>query len=65
MTAVFLYHVGVFDANIDTEEIIMFRRKFKLFRLMGFEVGVDPSWSLLAVLVVWSLSTSYFPPMNT
>jgi len=39
----------------------MFGRKYKLFRLMGFEVGVDPSWVVLAVLVAWSLSTGYFP----
>jgi Zn-dependent protease/predicted transcriptional regulator len=42
-------------------EVRMFGRKFKLFRLMGFEVGLDPSWIVLAVLVAWSLSTGYFP----
>ena len=39
----------------------MFNRKYKLFRLSGFEVGIDPSWILLAFLVAWSLSTGYFP----
>ena len=39
----------------------MFERKIKLFKLMGFEVGIDPSWIILAVLVAWSLSTGYFP----
>jgi Zn-dependent protease len=39
----------------------MFNRKFKLFRLFGFEVGIDPSWIVLALLVAWSLSTGYFP----
>ena len=39
----------------------MFTRKFRLFRLLGFEVGLDPSWILLAILVAWSLSTGYFP----
>jgi Zn-dependent protease/CBS domain-containing protein len=39
----------------------MFNRKYKLFKLAGFEVGIDPSWILLAVLVAWSLSTGYFP----
>ncbi len=39
----------------------MFKHKFKLFRLFGFEVGVDPTWIVLAVLVAWSLSTGYFP----
>lgn len=39
----------------------MFGKKFKLFRLMGFEVSVDASWIILAVLVAWSLSAGYFP----
>jgi Zn-dependent protease/CBS domain-containing protein len=39
----------------------MFGRKFKLFRLLGFEVSIDPSWVVLAILVAWSLSTGYFP----
>jgi hypothetical protein len=43
------------------EEKQMFNRKFKLFRLFGFEVGIDPTWIVLAVLVAWSLSTGYFP----
>ncbi|MGB5986471.1 MAG: site-2 protease family protein [Desulfobacterales bacterium] len=40
---------------------MMFSRKLKLFRLFGFEVGIDPSWVVLAILVAWSLSTGYFP----
>jgi Zn-dependent protease len=43
------------------KEMLMFGRKIKLFRLLGFEVGLDPSWIVLAVLVAWSLSTGYFP----
>lgn len=39
----------------------MFGRKFTLFRLFGFEVGIDPTWIILAILVAWSLSTGYFP----
>jgi len=39
----------------------MFGRKFKLFKLLGFEVGLDPSWAILAVLIAWSLSTGFFP----
>ena len=39
----------------------MFGRRYKLFRLAGFEVGVDMSWLILAVLVAWSLSMGYFP----
>ena len=41
--------------------MIMFNRKLKLFRLFGFEVGIDATWIVLAVLVAWSLSTGYFP----
>jgi len=32
-----------------------------LFRLLGFEIKVDFSWILLAVLITWQLSTLYFP----
>lgn len=39
----------------------MFRNSITLFRLFGFRVGVDASWLLLAVLVVWSLAVGYFP----
>jgi Zn-dependent protease/CBS domain-containing protein len=39
----------------------MFGRKRKLFNLMGFEVSLDPSWVILAILVAWSLSTGFFP----
>ena len=39
----------------------MFGKKIKLFRLLGFEVGIDPTWIILAILVAWSLSTGYFP----
>ncbi|MFO8084502.1 MAG: site-2 protease family protein [Desulfobacterales bacterium] len=39
----------------------MFGRKTKLFNLMGFEVSLDPSWAILAILVAWSLSTGFFP----
>lgn len=39
----------------------MFGRKVSLFRLLGFEAGIDPGWLVLASLVAWSLSTGYFP----
>lgn len=32
-----------------------------LFRLFGFEVKVDLSWLVLAMLITWSLSASFFP----
>jgi Zn-dependent protease/predicted transcriptional regulator len=28
---------------------------------MGFEVKVDPSWVIIAVLIAWSLSSGFFP----
>lgn len=39
----------------------MFGRKLTLFRLLGFEVGLDLSWLLLALLVTWTLAIGYFP----
>ncbi len=39
----------------------MFGRRFKLFRLFGFEVAIDPSWLVIAVLVTWSLAEGLFP----
>lgn len=38
----------------------MFGKGWRLFSLSGFEVRLDPSWLVLAVLVAWSLAT-YFP----
>ena len=35
--------------------------RFKLFSLFGFEVGIDASWFLLAVLIAWTLARSVFP----
>jgi Zn-dependent protease len=39
----------------------MFGRRFRLFKLMGFEVGIDASWIIIAILIAWSLSTGVFP----
>jgi Zn-dependent protease len=39
----------------------MFGKSVKLFKLFDFEVKVDLSWIIIAALVVWSLSTGYFP----
>lgn len=41
---------------------IMFKNAVQLFEIFGFKLKVDPSWLLIAALIVWSLSTSYFPP---
>jgi len=39
----------------------MFGRSIPLFRLAGFQVGVDWSWLILAVLITWTLSVGAFP----
>jgi len=39
----------------------LFGRSIRLFNLLGFEVKIDFSWVLLALLIAWSLSTGFFP----
>ena len=39
----------------------MFGNRMKLFKLLGFEVRVDASWLVIAVLVTWSLASGVFP----
>jgi Zn-dependent protease/predicted transcriptional regulator len=42
----------------------MFGKRYHLFNLSGFAVGIDASWFLLAILIVWSLAgvfPIYFP----
>ena len=39
----------------------MFGKRIKLFKLLGFEVGIDMSWIFIALLIAWSLSTGLFP----
>jgi len=39
----------------------MFGRSIKLFNLFGFEVRIDLSWIIIAVLVTWSLAAGLFP----
>jgi Zn-dependent protease len=36
-------------------------RQFRLFSLFGFEVKLDLSWLLLALLISWSLGAGMFP----
>ena len=40
---------------------MFFGARLTLFRLLGFEVRLDASWLILAVLVTWSLARGYFP----
>src|SRR5260221_614295 len=39
----------------------MFGKRVTLFTLVGFEVRVDASWAILAMLMIWSLARGYFP----
>ncbi len=39
----------------------MFGKKIRLFTLFGFEVNIDFSWIIIAILIAWSLSTGFFP----
>jgi Zn-dependent protease/CBS domain-containing protein len=39
----------------------MFGQSFRLFRLFGFEVKIDLSWIVLAILITWSLAEGLFP----
>lgn len=41
----------------------MFTKRIPLFRLFGFEVAVDLTWLVLAVLVTWSLAVGLFPAL--
>jgi Zn-dependent protease/CBS domain-containing protein len=39
----------------------MFGKSIKLFSLLGFEVKIDFSWIIIAILIAWSLSKGFFP----
>jgi Zn-dependent protease/CBS domain-containing protein len=39
----------------------MWGNAIKIAQLRGFDIKIDASWVLIAALMVWSLSTSYFP----
>ena len=39
----------------------IFLHRFRLFSLFGFEVSIDASWLLLAVLIGWTLAGTVFP----
>jgi Zn-dependent protease len=40
---------------------MVFGKRIRLFRLFGFDVRVDLSWLIIAVLVTWSLAEGVFP----
>lgn len=39
----------------------MFGKSYTLFKLLGFEVKIDSSWIIIAVLITWSLAQGVFP----
>jgi Zn-dependent protease len=39
----------------------MFSNSVKLLSIKGFGIRIDPSWLVIAALVTWSLSRSFFP----
>src|ERR687898_109930 len=39
----------------------MFGRPIPLFKLAGFQLGLDWSWLILAVLITWTLARGLFP----
>ncbi|MGH2406524.1 MAG: site-2 protease family protein [Candidatus Limnocylindrales bacterium] len=39
----------------------MLRGSIRLFRVLGIEIAVHPSWLIIFALVSWSLATGYFP----
>jgi Zn-dependent protease len=39
----------------------MFGKSIPLFKLFGFPIRLDPSWFIVAILLIWSLSAFFFP----
>jgi Zn-dependent protease len=39
----------------------MFENRISLFKILGFEIWIDLSWLILAVLITWSLAVGFFP----
>ena len=39
----------------------MFENAREVVRILGFKIRIDPSWYIIAALLIWSLSGSYFP----
>ncbi len=40
---------------------MFFGRAIPLFKILGFQISIDLSWFLLALLITWSLATGLFP----
>jgi Zn-dependent protease/predicted transcriptional regulator len=41
----------------------MFAKRIPLFKLLGFQVWLDWTWFILALLITWSLATVLFPKL--
>jgi len=41
----------------------MFKNAVTIFRVYGIDIRIDPSWLLIAGLIVWNLSSQYFPQL--
>ncbi len=39
----------------------MFGKSLNLFKVFGFQIKVDISWAVIALLVTWSLAVGFFP----
>lgn len=39
----------------------MFGKPIRLFRIFGFDIGIDLSWFILFMLITWSLALGLFP----
>jgi len=39
----------------------MFKNALNLIEVLGFRIRIDPSWFFIAALIVWTLTTAYFP----
>ncbi len=39
----------------------MFGKRIDLFKILGFQVRIDFSWVIIAIIIAWSLSTGFFP----
>ena len=39
----------------------MFGKRIPLFTLFGFEIRLDWSWIIIAVLITWTLAAGVFP----
>lgn len=51
-----------FDKKTDKlHEHLRVSSGIRLFKLSGFEVSLDVTWFLLALLITWSLAKGYFP----